>query len=867
MRQEMLCFAQHDMRQQHCESVYVLQETHCRLVAGESGNQLNIPEEVGMGWNHRITSILMLVLLVFLPSATPLAAAQAPALLVVAPAQVTVGARLTLALTLRNAVDLGGYQASLRFDSSVAHFNGMTHDLGALRLIGRDVEPLGPAEQSDAIAFGAYSCPVVRCVGARDGLRQTRGGFGTIALATIDIIADRAGTLELALSAASFVDADGMPLTVAGAQQAIRVQVGDPGVGPPYPAPPAAVPSGALLAATPGPFDLTGDQLVTHADLVEAALAWTVARASGDGCGAAGRLGDVNHDGCVDAADAQQIAAHYSLAGSPNRPALAALGATFTVNSSADSDDMEPGDGVCASTGGMCTLRAALTEANLAPGANTVAFAIPGAGVHTIALATPLPTLSDESGPTTIDGYSQPGAQPNSDPQIDNATIQIQLSITKVITPSTIEALHVTSAGNSIQGLAIYGFRRAIFVFGTAAMNNVIAGNFIGTDAAGSYAAPTIAGSGNGVELSQGAAHNRVGGSTPAERNVISGNPKNGVATFNGGTNNNTIAGNLIGLAPDGLRRLHNLSHGVDINNHSSNNIVGGNTAVERNVVSGNDAEGIEVSHGQATTGNQVLGNFIGTDASGSIATADTRNGWHGVHIEDGPTGTLVAGNVIGNNGLGGVSIDGFETGFYPVGNQVTNNRIGISLNGTPIPNAHFGVQAADHSYQSKIGPDNIIAFNPVGVQITGVDTDFNTITRNAIYGNSGLGIDLDPIGVPNLPGGTNAGANQQLSAPQIVGATQYLVSGTACLTCTVEIFRAAGVEGAYGQGQSFAGSAVAGVGGVFSASVSGIAVGDYVTATSTDALGNTSEFALNVRAVASASAPLERVYVGLVRR
>lgn len=822
-----------------------------------------------MKWNDRLLIIFALALLAFLPSATPRAAAQGPTLLVVAPAQVAVGARLRLVLTLQNAAGLGGYQAALRFDPAAAHFNGMTHDLGALRLIGRDVEPLGPVEQPDGIAFGAYSCPVARCVGARDGARQARGGIGTIALATIDIIADRAGTLELALTAAPFVDADGTTLAVTGAQQAIRVQVGDPSVGLQYPAPAAAARSRVMPAATPGPFDLTGDQLVTHADLVEAALTWTIARESGAACGTAGLPSDVNHDGCIDVADAQQIATHYSPAGAPTGPTLAALDATFTVNSSADGDDTQPGDGVCVSNGGLCTLRAALTEANLAVGANMIAFALPGAGVHTIALTTPLPTLSDESGPTTIDGYSQPGAQPNSDPQIDNATIQIQLSITNVITPSTIEALHVTSAGNSIHGLAIYGFRRAIFVFGTAAMHNVIAGNFIGTNAAGSYAAPTIAGSGNGVELSQGAALNRIGGSAPAERNVISGNPKNGVATFNGGTNNNIIAGNLIGLAPDGVRRLHNLSHGVDINNHSSNNIIGGNTAAERNVVSGNDAEGIEVSHGQATTGNQVLGNFVGTDASGTIATTDTRNGWHGVHIEDGPTGTLVAGNVIGNNGLGGVSIDGFETGFYPVGNQIMNNRIGVSLNGTPIPNAHFGVQVADHSYQSKIGPDNIIAFNPIGVQITGVDTDFNTITRNAIYGNTGLGIDLDPIGRPNPNDADDAdsGANQQLNAPLLAGATQYLVSGTACLTCTVEIFRAAGGTGAYGQGQIFAGWAVAGAGGAFSVTVSGIAVGDYITATSTDALGNTSEFALNVRVVASASPPLERVYVGLVRR
>jgi hypothetical protein len=812
--------------------------------------------------------VLALAVLAIAPIATPRAAAQGSSLVLAAPAQVAAGERLTLELALSGAAGLGGYQARLRFDTAAAHFNSMQHDLGALRAIGRDVGLLGPIEQPDGIAFGAYSCPVASCVGARDGARQPLGASGRIGLATIEIIADQPGTLELSLDAGPFVDAAGAPVAVAGASQTIRVQVGP--AGPLYSAPAAGASSaGAAALGTLGPFDVTGDKLVTHADLIEAALAWTVARDFGAPCDVAGRPSDVNHDGCIDINDAQLIAAHYSLAGARRAPSLAAVGAMFTVDVAGDGDDAQPGDGVCATAGGACTLRAALTEANLAAGANAIAFAIPGGGVQTIALAAPLPTLSDESGPTTIDGYSQPGAQPNSDPLIDNAAIKVQLSITNVITPATIEALHVTSAGNTIRGLSIFGFRRSIFVFGNAAQNNVITGNFIGTDAAGAYAAPTIAGSGNGVELSQGAAHTRIGGATPAERNVISGNPKNGVATFNGGTNNNLVLGNLIGLAPNGQARLHNLSHGVDINNHSSNNIIGGTTPAERNVISGNDAEGVEVSHGQATTGNQVLGNYIGTDYTGAVATPATRNGWHGVHIEDGPTGTLVSGNVIGNNGLGGVNIDGFETGFYPVGNQVSNNRIGISLDGTPIPNAHFGVQAADHSYQSKIGPGNIIAFNPLGVQIVGVDTDFNTITRNAIYGNTGLGIDLEPIGAvnPNDPGDADAGANGQLNAPLLSSATPYLVGGTACVTCTVEIFRASGGAGAYGQGQEFVGSAQAGATGAFSATVSRLAVGDYVTATATDALGNTSEFALNLRAVAGPAAPPKGVYLPLLRR
>jgi CSLREA domain-containing protein len=605
---------------------------------------------------------------------------------------------------------------------------------------------------------------------------------------------------------------------------------------------------------------------------MEAALAWTLSREAGRPCGALpDPTRDVSHDGCLDIADVQMVAAHYSASATPGRVAPAAAVA-FTVDSEADGADAQPGDGICAGAGGACTLRAAIAEANLAPGPNTIAFAIPGGGIRTIVLAQPLPALSDETGPTTIDGYTEPGSRPNGDLQLSDAAIRVQLKSTDVITSATIEALHITSGGNVIRGLALFTFRRSIFLFGPAADNNVIAGNFIGTDAAGSYAASAAAGSGNGVELSQGAAHNRIGGSAPADRNVISGNSKNGIATFNGGTNHNLILGNLIGLGPSG-GRLSNLSHGVDINSHSSYNLVGGDAPGERNVISGNGAEGMEISHGERTVGNQVIGNFIGTDVSGTRASADTRNGWHGVHIEDGPVGSLVARNVVGNNGLGGISIDGFETGFYPVGNQVVGNRIGISLDGTPIPNARFGAQIADHSLRSRIGPDNIIAYNPIGVQVVGVDTDFNTITRNSIFGNAGLGIDIEPIGQtnPSDTGDADAGANQQLNAPTLEKADPLWVSGSACVTCTVEIFRADGGSGAHGQGQTFVGSARAGDDGSFAVSVSGLVVGDYVTATATDAQGNTSEFALNERVVdlpEPPPAPLRTsVYLPLVRR
>jgi CSLREA domain-containing protein len=630
------------------------------------------------------------------------------------------------------------------------------------------------------------------------------------------------------------------------------VQIDPAGAGQRHTAPDAANWTGgaSLAAAESGPFDLTGDGLVTNADVMEVALAWTLAREADDPCDALlDPSRDVNRDGCVDVADLQLVAANYSLGSPSTNTARIAAATTFTVDSTADDEDATIGDGVCATKAKECTLRAAVAEANRAPGNNTIAFAIPGDKVHTIKLQVPLPTINDETGAVTIDGYTQPGARPNSDQLVSNAVIRVQITIAETnkngdpIEPGTLEALHITSAGNLIRGVAIFKFRRSILAFGPAADKNVIVGSFIGTDAAGNYAA-AYASDGNGIDLRQGAGENQIGGSLPAERNVISGNPKNGIATHNGGSDRNLIIGNLIGLNPAGNKRLPNASFGIDINSHSSNNIVGGLAPGERNVISGNGGEGIEISHGERTVGNQVIGNFIGTDVTGNKVTNYSYNGWHGVHIEDGPVKNIVMYNVIGNNNNGGIGIDGYSTGYYPIGNRVYNNRIGISLDGSPIPNGKFGIRIADHSYQSVIGPDNIIAYNPIGIDVEGVDTDFNTFTRNSVFGNTGLGIDI------------NAGANQQLNFPVLTQATQYEVSGASCITCTIEIFIADGGKGDYGQGKTFVGQATVDEEGLFIIPVSEVTVGDYVTATATDALGNTSEFAQNLRVVAAQQPP-----------
>lgn len=435
--------------------------------------------------------------------------------------------------------------------------------------------------------------------------------------------------------------------------------------------------------------------------------------------------------------------------------------ATFVVNSTSDAADINVGDGTCdtdsSAAGNQCTLRAAIQQANASRGADTIGFAISGAGVHTIRLESQLPTLSDASGPTTIDGYTQPGSSPNTDPLASNAKIMVQIEGSG---DDLFGGLAIESPSNLVRGLALYKLRGAIRLLRTDAHDNRIEGNFIGTDAAGRYFARKLITSGyaSGVKLAYGASNNVIGGASVANRNVISGNASHGVGMHDEGTDSNIVVGNLIGLNPSGKGRLANKAVGVDVNYGASYNVVGGSLLRQRNVISGNGREGLEVSHhdGEAfPTGNRVIGNFIGTDLTGEYAPKHSRNGLdsktplNAVNLVDGARNSVVANNVIGNAAASGVGING-SGGSYTVGNQVYANRIGISRGARPLPHGVAGVRIVAGARGSQIGPDNVIANNPVGVQVSDTSTLSNTIIRNSIYGNTRLGIDLAPRGLKN---------------------------------------------------------------------------------------------------------------------
>lgn len=767
-------------------------------------------------------------------------AQQRPTMTLVAPRNVAVGKPIKLTLVLKSPVDVGGYETNVVFDTSILSVDAVRQRDSDLRRFGRDISPLGPTDLADGIALGFASCPHADCVRA-DGAKRRVGGTGTIRLATIILRPASAGRYQIALDQTKLVAPDGTSLPIDIATQAVIVQVG---ASTQQFLPKVSARTGIAKGARPAkPLDLTGDRQVTYADAAEAALAWTIARENMGQCSALiDATRDVNNDNCIDIADVQLVTA----AATPATMTSTMVDTTLTVNATGDQPDLNAADGTCLTSVSTCTLRAAITEANAQTGPNTIVFTIPGSNIQTITVATQLPSLNDATGATTIDGYTQLEAQPNTSTLGSNATIKVELVGTG---ESKFPGLYITSADNVIRGLSLYKFNRPLRTYGSGAQNTLIAGNFIGTNAEGSYAAANGYTHANGIDMRQGTQGTRIGTPMLADRNVISGNAWHGVGMYDESTKLNQVINNIIGLSPAGNRQLANRYHGVDINGPSDQNTVGGTETNERNVISGNLREGIEISH-SGSEQNHLLGNFIGTDLTGTSGPAYAANGYRGINLEDGVKSNLISYNVIGNNARGGVNHGGDNVHS----NTLSYNRIGVSLNGTAIPNGSFGVQIYNGQY-NQVGPGNIIANNAIGVKITQDTADNNRVTQNSIYNASSRGIDLAPHPTVNSNDvdDLDKGPNEQLNFPVITGATSNSVSGTGCAGCVIEVFVSATGNTGYGPGMVFVGVGTATAGGTFTVPVTNVQVNTYVTTTAIDPVGNTSEFSLNRLVVAPA--------------
>ncbi|MBN1352658.1 right-handed parallel beta-helix repeat-containing protein [candidate division KSB1 bacterium] len=346
--------------------------------------------------------------------------------------------------------------------------------------------------------------------------------------------------------------------------------------------------------------------------------------------------------------------------------------------------------------------------------------------------------------------------------------------------------------------------------------NNIIIGNYIGTDVTGT----AIVGNYMGVRLQNGAASNFIGGVNPGEGNLISGMASFGISFNGNGTDSNRVYGNYIGTDATGTAKLPNQS-GICLVAEARYNVIGGSSPGERNLISGNEIEGIHIEN---ASHNAVTGNTIGTDVSG---TKRLGNNNYGIYITNHSSHNIIGGMTAEEGNL--ISANGSGVILYGSGNDsniVQGNQIGTDCSGTgDLGNTNYGIWLSLGPKNNQIGPANSIRFNgKYGVAVFTDSATCNTITRNSITMNGDRGI-------YNYNGG-----NTELAPPTIASITDLSVSGMAPPNSIVEIFSDTSDEGAIYEGTTSANAS-----GNFT--WMGTPTGPNVTATATDAAGNTSEF------------------------
>lgn len=337
----------------------------------------------------------------------------------------------------------------------------------------------------------------------------------------------------------------------------------------------------------------------------------------------------------------------------------------------------------------------------------------PTTGVFTITpTASPLPDITET---VTIDGYTQPGASPNSLPQGNNATLLIELNGSS--TPQG-NGLTLTNPGSTIiRGLVINRFAGpdAAGISATSGLFHLLEGNRIGTNASGTLGL----GNTNGIRLVGASAI--IGGPEVSQQNLISANTAAGITMLN--SDRTTVVGNRIGTTANGTQPLGNGTVGVRVDN---------SPFVQIGTL-GPDIGNV-IAATQAGPGLLVLGdsrqtvvwcNFIGTDVTGAI-----------------PLGN-------GNATSGG--------GIVIRSDFVGDNALNVGIVGPP--------NAAENTIAFNIGP-GIAVITPSGVPLT------VPIGSNRIHSNTGLGIDLGNDGVtPNDDTDNDTGPNSLQNFPELTSA------------------------------------------------------------------------------------------------
>ncbi len=301
---------------------------------------------------------------------------------------------------------------------------------------------------------------------------------------------------------------------------------------------------------------------------------------------------------------------------------VAAAGTTFTVRSTGDKSDRDPGDGVCETRGDTaksrrCTLRAAIQEANATPAEDRIRFAITtGANPwKTIRPTSALPAITQ---PLVIDGTTQSGATTNASATGTDARMRIVLTGRDVSNTAGIQA----NARVTVRGLVINRFARGIQLSAGSDGSRVL-GTWVGVDRTG-----TLDRGNTGSGILVNASDVRIGSIARGDRNLIAGNDSAGIS-LGIAARDAIVQGNLIGTARNGRDALPNNGDGIFVTG-SQGHLIGGEHIGQGNVIAHNRGSGVELLRivtpsldltprrvrilGNSITSNHGLGIDLGAD-------------------------------------------------------------------------------------------------------------------------------------------------------------------------------------------------------------------------------------------------------------
>jgi parallel beta-helix repeat protein len=416
------------------------------------------------------------------------------------------------------------------------------------------------------------------------------------------------------------------------------------------------------------------------------------------------------------------------------------------------------------------------------PSKDEINFAI-GSGVQTITPLAALPALTNS---VILDGTTQAGF-----------TGSPLIVLNGGSAGAGVDGLDITGGNSTVRGLVIDGFTGCGIVL-SGGGNDVVAGNYIGTDATGAVA---VANGLDGVRVYS--ANNLIGGSTAADRNVISGNSMNGVLIS--ASSGNQVEGNIIGLDPSGSAAVGTDSQplgnrgGVEIAGGATNNTIGGLTGTPGtgagNLISGNhnggNGYGIDITD-NGTAGNLVQGNLVGLDATGSKGIGshqETLGNDEGIYVLSGATDNTIGGavvggsNIISNNDTWNRNGSGIQFGDASY-NVVAGNFIGTDISGTARMGnqSYSGIYMGYGSNFNTVGGLTPEARNVIsGNGLAGVNIDTTRATGNVIEGNY-IGTDVSGnqalyngvsgvhvVGSGNTVGGSAPGAGNLISGNSFI--------------------------------------------------------------------------------------------------